>query len=249
VLKRSGIAHLTLEQRTTWRVRTSAGDVLIPDGATAMTRDGPLSGSTIAERVRSGERVAIDTVSPAVLPTPAVKPGVLKAGQARLSLALLQRPYVQLPQNGAADLAGPLVEQILSTADLEWDRREDQRWITYRFELLEAQELPRDPGPLLEPLRVLTAWQRDGDQLTSRIRVEEAQLRSALIAAWMACKLPFDVSWRPIYYPVESRVGPRAGGGWPVYLPAVTATAEVMNCVRVDCQVGGRPLSGTALVA
>jgi hypothetical protein len=156
---------------------------------------------------------------------------------------------IRLPHNGTSEQAYGDIEKILTSAKVDWDYSDDERWLTYRFDqddVLDAESV--DLAAIANPLLSLTAWEVDGEGVISRVRADETLLLATLTGALTASKSSFLVNWAPRFYPVECRVTRSAQQPWPVFLDALAAVAIDAQLIRVEIALGGKAISGTAFI-
>jgi hypothetical protein len=195
------------QEGAAWRLLTGVGDILLPDGARTITREGPLTGSSIWGRVRRGVTVRLEVVSPADLPIERLSP-VPREETYRTCLGAFSRPIIRIPREiDDSESLAKSVEGLLRSAKVRYRRVDHERWMVLVFEPVDGASLaPRvAAADEASALLMLTAWET-GDPPISRTSLQDRALRRRLLASLASARRPFEVRWGPSYLPVEARV-------------------------------------------
>jgi hypothetical protein len=203
------------------RMLTVLGDVVAPMRRLVMTREGPRSAGDIADAVREGRAVRVETIAPS-------SSGLDGDGAARLAeeaLRVLVEPprAVQIPL--AASAVAEEVRRSYGRIGIKLSQRRDDRWLA----LVRDGEGRRAAGKRAQTraqdlLRAL-AWEVDAEgDVEARLPLQETRLRRLLITVLIAEGLSFTIKWVPGYRPVEARL--RLSGAWPAFVSVDSARLE-----------------------
>jgi hypothetical protein len=232
----------------TWRLLTGVGDLVLPDGTRTITREGPLTGATIRDRLENGRGVRLEVLDPADVRSSAPE----KASPRdiyRRCLSALPRPLIRIPLEVVTDALEEGIEQILSTAEVDYTRCDDQRWLVFMFDGIEGAEPNGCHGPTeAEAMLLLTAWET-GEPAVSRTLLEDVVTRRRLLAALATSGRSFEVRWVPGYRPVEARVQPTPGGNRRPFVPVQAVLEEKTPSAAVNIEGAGHLVVGLGLMS
>jgi hypothetical protein len=238
------------EHHRAWRLLTPVGDILIAEGSFVMTREGPLSGHDIEVRVASGRAVRVEVVGPTDLPATASHERSLNHIY-RSCLLSIPGQTVQVPRNGADELAEDDIVRCLDEADVDYRCFRDERWLAFRFDA--PAPIDHDDGPYVghhaDGLLSLTAWEPNGSGTASRIRFEDSLLRRRVLASLAGGHRGFEVKWLPAYRPIECRVYERDPRLMKPFVPVQAALLEEVRVRRLEIGQPGHLVLGLAVVA
>jgi hypothetical protein len=232
----------------TWRLLTGTGDLVLPDGTRTITREGPLTGAAIRDRLDNGRAVRLEVLDPADLRISAPKKPSPRDIYRRC-LSALPRPLIRIPLEVVTDALEEGIEQVLSTAEVDYTRSDDQRWLVFMFDGIEGAE-PNGchPPTEAEAMLLLTAWET-GEPAVSRTLLEDVVTRRRLLAALATTGRSFEVHWVPGYRPVEARVRPTPGGERRPFVPVQAVLEEKAPLARVIVAGTGHLVVGLGLMS
>jgi hypothetical protein len=239
----------TPEDGPAWRLLTGVGDILLPEGVHTITREGPLTGTGIWQRVRRGTTVRSEVLSPVDLPIESAERAT--QGQVHRScLAAFSRPIIRIPRTIAVKHnLNHRIGDLLIIAGVKYRRVETDRWLVFVFEPVTGSA-PRLAGGYDDEARALltlTAWE-SGDPPISRTSLEDCAIRRRLLASLASARRPFEVRWAPSYFPVEGRIQVLPDGERRPFVPVHAVFHQTVPLVRLALASRGHLVVGLALM-
>jgi hypothetical protein len=239
----SGLGGVT--EKDVFKFLTAVGDIVVPGDETVITRSGPLQASAVAKQVLHGGQPRLEVMNPAALPTKRSSQPRNRAIQA--FLRSLHPAVLQLPRPVAQGGLADELESILRDVGVRCTRIEDERWTTFAVDNIPSEVSEYDVIGVAQILLMLTAWEREGEAVISRTRLEASQARRRLIVSLVAELTPYEVRWVPGYRPVECRIHSNQDGRWPPFVPVLAALPSRCGTVRLTTTEPGGIVVGLAL--
>lgn len=229
----------------------AVGEIILPRSSHITTRVGIERADRLDAAVRAGQMVRIEVVRPNDLfSTREESADVKDAYQA--VLAAFPRSHIPIP--GWLDSLSVIcseIEEILSIAGVSYKRARAGEWLVFSFNRPTSEctgTAWAKPEAQSRALRVMTAWSGEGDELVSRILLDEVSLLQHLTGCLAAAGHECDVRWVPGYHPVEIHISLRTGLARS-HVPVTQTLSRIQDCFRVSVESNGSLIVGLALTA
>lgn len=99
----------------------------------------------------------------------------------------------------------PALDTALDAANVDHKLTESGGWIAARVDASAPSQDTWTWQDELKLLELLTAWP-DGERRLLRTRLDDREVRSRIVTAFVASEEPYDAQWTPAYRPVECRL-------------------------------------------
>lgn len=229
----------------------AVGEIILPRSSHITTRVGVERADRLEAAVRAGQTVRIEVVRPNDLFSGREESADVKDAY-RAALAAFPRSHITIP--GWLESQSAIcseIEEILSIVGVSYKRARAGEWLVFSFDKPTSEYTGMawtKPEAQGRALRIMTAWSGKGDELVSRILLDEVSLLQRLTGCLAATGQECDVRWVPGYRPVEIHISPRTGLGRS-HVPVTQTLRRIQECFRVSVEGNGSLIVGLALTA
>jgi hypothetical protein len=227
-----------------------AGHLVLPEGAYVSAAGGQfLTGAEVARSIERGQDVDIDVISPDDVEFPDLS-DALGGDAVRQALGTLPNSTIQIPvANRAAQAVQARLEALLDSGGIERRRTVNGRWLAFRLDDLPAAQtfLSGAYAEQAEALLLATAWEPNGDQVISRVRVGDSVLLQCLVAALVGAGGRYEVKWTPKYAPVECRIRSGHAVRFGAFVEVDPVLRTTTATYELDLAGSGRPIVALAV--
>jgi hypothetical protein len=205
----------------------------------------------LAAEVRAGQTVRIEVMRPTDLFTAQKQPASPKEAY-RAALAIFPRRQVTVPR-WLADQSTVCdgLEEIFAVAEVNYSKTMVNGWLVFSFDKpgnASVTSTWTNPEAQSHALRLMTAWSGEGDQLISRVLLDEVYLLQRLTGCLAAAGREFGAKWIPAYCPTEIHIGPNSGIA-SSHVQAANTMSRIQDCFSVSVEGAGSLIIGLALIA